>query len=135
MKIVLDTNVLVSALLNPYGPPARILDLILLGTLIPCYDDRILHEYRQVLLRERFGFEPQGVEALLQYVELVGTKVIASPLAGHHAAPDPEDLMFLEAALAGEAEAVITGNVRDFPSTIRQGVRVVEPAAFLARVH
>ncbi len=134
MKIVLDTNVLVSALLNPYGPPARILDLILLGRLIPLYDDRILHECRQVLLRERFGFEPQGVEALLQHVEQVGRKVIASPLAGHHAAPDPEDCMFLEVALAGEAEAVITGNVRDFPSAIRQGVRVVAPAAFLTLV-
>ena len=132
MNIVLDTNVLVSALLNPYGPPARILDLILLGKLIPLYDDRILHEYRQVLLRERFGFEPQAVEALLQYLELVGTKVVASPLAKQKAAPDPEDLMFLEVALAGQAEVLITGNVRHFPSTIRQGIRVIEPAAFLA---
>ena len=133
MKVVLDTNVLVSALLSPYGPPARILDLILLGKLIPLYDDRILHEYRQVLLRERFGFEPQAVEALLQYVELVGMKVVASPLAGHQAAPDPEDLMFLEVALTSRAEALITGNMRHFPPAIRQGVRVVEPAAFLAQ--
>lgn len=132
MKIVLDTNVLVSALLSPYGPPARMLDLILLGQLVPLYDDRILHEYRQVLLRERFGFEPQAVEALLQYVELVGTKVVASPLAKHQAVPDPEDLMFLEVALVGQADALITGNVRHFPLAIRQGVRVVEPAAFLA---
>ena len=133
MKIVLDTNVLVSALLSPYGPPARILDLILLGKLIPRYDDRILHEYHQVLLRERFGFEPQAVEALLQYVELVGTKVVAAPLAEQKAAPDPEDLMFLEVALVGEAATLITGNVRHFPSAIRQRVRVVEPAAFLVQ--
>ena len=133
MKIVLDTNVLVSAVLSPYGPPARILDLILLGKLTPLYDDRILYEYRQVLQRARFGFEPQAVEALLQYVELVGTKVVASPLGEYKAVADPEDLMFLEVALAGQAEALITGNIRHFPSAIRQGVRVVEPATFLAQ--
>jgi putative PIN family toxin of toxin-antitoxin system len=133
VNIVLDTNVLVSALLNPYGPPARILDLILLGKLTPLYDDRILHEYRQVLLQERFGFEVQAVEALLQYVELVGMKVVASPLAKRTTAPDPDDLMFLEVALAGQAETLITGNMRHFPATIRQGIRVVEPSAFLAR--
>ena len=133
MKIVLDTNVLVSALLSPYGPQARLLDLILLDKLTPLYDDRILHEYRQVLLRERFGFEPLAVEALLQYVDLVGMKVVASPLAEQKAAPDPEDLMFLEVALAGQADAVITGNVRHFPAAIRHGIRVVEPAAFLAQ--
>ena len=133
MNIVLDTNVLVSALLSPYGPPARILDLTLLGKLIPLYDDRILHEYRQVLLRERFGFALQAVEAVLQYVELAGTKVIAAPLARRQAAPDPEDLMFLEVALVGRADALITGNVHHFPSAIRQGIRVVEPAAFLVQ--
>jgi len=65
MKIVLDTNVLVSALLSPFGPPARVLDLILVGDLIPVFDDRILAEYRQVLARERFGFDPGDVADLL----------------------------------------------------------------------
>jgi putative PIN family toxin of toxin-antitoxin system len=132
VKVVVDTNVLVSALLNPSGPPARILDLMLLDKLSPLYDDRMLHEYRQVLVRERFGFEPQAVDDLLQYVELVGTKVVASPLAKHGAAPDRDDLMFLEVALAGRADALITGNIRHFPSAIRQGIRVLKPAAFLA---
>lgn len=133
MNVVLDTNVLVSALLNPYGPPARLLDLVLLGKLIPFYDDRILFEYRQVLHRERFGFEPQAVEALLQYLELVGRRVVAAPLVGHTTVADPEDLMFLEVAHAGQAAALITGNLRHFPSNLRQGVRVVEPAVFLGQ--
>ncbi|MGH9788041.1 MAG: PIN domain-containing protein [Candidatus Acidiferrales bacterium] len=93
----------------------------------------MLHESRQVLLRERLRFEPQAVEALLRYVELVGTKVIASPLTEHKDVPDLEDLMFLEVALAGQAAALITGNVRHFPSAIRQGIRVAESAAFLAQ--
>lgn len=131
MNIVLDTNVLVSALLNPHGSPARLLDLILLGKLVPLYDDRILLEYRQVLSRERFGFEMPQVEALLQFIEEEGIKIIAPPLPSHGS--DPDDLMFLEVALSGRAGALITGNVKHFPSNMRRGVHVLNPAAFLAK--
>ena len=51
MRIVLDTNVLVSGLLNPNGTPGRILDLILGRYLTLLYDDRIIGEYSDVLAR------------------------------------------------------------------------------------
>ena len=53
MKIVLDTNVLVSSLLNPDGSPAKILNLILSEKIILLYDNRILNEYYDVLKREK----------------------------------------------------------------------------------
>jgi len=56
VKVVLNTNVLLSGLLKPYGKPAAILRLVLSGALQVAYDGRILSEYRTVLLREKFHF-------------------------------------------------------------------------------
>ena len=56
MLAVIDTNILVSALWSRNGAPARILSLIISGELIPCYDYRILCEYREVLTRPKFKF-------------------------------------------------------------------------------
>ncbi|MBN1308985.1 MAG: putative toxin-antitoxin system toxin component, PIN family [Chitinispirillaceae bacterium] len=58
MTAVLDTNVLVSALLNPYGTPSSILNLIIKEKIILAYDVRILCEYEEVLHRPRFDFSP-----------------------------------------------------------------------------
>ena len=129
MRVVLDTNVLVSALLTPFGPPARVLDLVLVGDLTPVFDDRILAEYRQVLARERFGFDPDDVTDLLRYFEAEGEHVTPRPIAV--TLPDPDDVPFLETALTAQAEALITGNVRHYPPEQRQGIVVLSPAAFL----
>ena len=93
MKVVIDTNVLVTGLLTPAGPSGRVVDLLLNGTLQPCFDDRILAEYREVLARAKFGFPPPAVNVLLAYVEGEGLAVNASPLKV--TLPDPDDVMFL----------------------------------------
>ena len=51
MRFVLDTNVLVAALLSPYGAPAAVLQVVLSGSAVVCFDARILSEYREVLRR------------------------------------------------------------------------------------
>ena len=56
MRIVLDTNVLVSGFLSPHGPPGAILRSILAASITLCLDERILTEYRDVLTRGRFAF-------------------------------------------------------------------------------
>ena len=77
MRIVLDTNVLVSGLHNPHGAPGRILDLIL-GARIPVlYDDRILAEYRDVLARPRLAIEPSLAQAVVGYIRLAGEQIMA----------------------------------------------------------
>lgn len=130
MRVVLDTNVLVSGLLNPHGAPGRVLDLMLAGGLRPLYDDRLLHEYRDVLARERFGFEASDVDALLRHLRAVGELVSAPPLPV--TLPDPDDRPFLEVAAAGGARALVTGNAADFePREGSHGVTVVSPDAFL----
>ena len=127
-RVALDTNVLVSALLNSFGAPGRVLDLVLAGELAVAYDDRVLAEWRQVLRREKFGFPAGDIEVLLGFVEGEGISVNASPLAIK--LPDQDDLPFLEVAHASEA-ALITGNTRHYPPEARRGVAVLDPASFL----
>jgi putative PIN family toxin of toxin-antitoxin system len=132
MTVVLDTNVLVSALLSPFGPPARVLDLILTGEIQLAYDDRLLVEYRQVLTRPRFDFDSRDLAGLLDYLAVEGRLVVPHPL--DVSLPDPDDLPFLE--VAAEAGAVlVTGNRRHFPADACGGVTVLTPAEFLARWH
>ena len=131
MKVVLNTNVLLSGLLKPYGKPAAILRLVLSGALQVAYDGRILSEYRTVLLREKFHFSREMVDALLEQIEAEGFFVVARPLKKH--LPDPDDEPFLEVALSGKVDALITGNKRHYPASASKGIAVLTPTEFLAR--
>jgi len=129
LRIVLDTNVLVSGLLSEAGPPGRIVSLIPENVFVPCFDARILEEYRDVLLRPHLGIAPARVERLLADLEEEGEAVVGRPLP--HRLPDPADEPFLEVAIAAGAEFLVTGNLRDFPARLRHGVAVVSPRDFL----
>jgi len=132
MRVVIDTNVIVSGILNPHGSPGRILDTLLSEAITALYDDRILSEYHEVLLRPVFGFLRSDVEALLDFVESRGEHISAEPLS--LILPDPDDLPFLEVATSGAAEALITGNARHFkPCRGQHSVLVITPADFLRR--
>ena len=130
MKIVLDTNVLVSALLTPQGLPAQILLLALAGDLTLLFDERILEEYREVLHRPRFAIPRDQLAEILEQLEADGELVAATPVTA--ALPDPDDRPFIEVALSGRADALVTGNVRHFPPDL--GVVVLSPRALLERL-
>jgi putative PIN family toxin of toxin-antitoxin system len=129
LRIVLDTNVLISGLLSVTGPPGRIVSLIPKGIFVPCFDGRILSEYREVLLRPRLGIARHFAERLLADIEEEGEIVVATPLPDR--LPDPTDDPFLEVAIAAKADLLVTGNLRHFPSRLRYGVAVVSPREFL----
>jgi putative PIN family toxin of toxin-antitoxin system len=127
--VVLDTNVLVTGLLNPYGPCGEIVRLVAAGDLRLCFDARLLAEYEEVLLRPKFGFEADKVRLFLAQLEDSGLLAVARPLPDR--LPDPDDEPFLAIALAGPAECLVTGNARHFPTPLRRGVSVLSPAEFL----
>ena len=129
MRIVLDTNVLVSGLLGPHGAPGEVVRMVAAGLIELCYDARIVAEYREVLLRPRFGFSVERVGALLEQIRSAGAPVSARPLRKR--LPDRDDEPFLEVALAGRARCLVTGNARHFPARSREGVQVVSPSRFL----
>jgi putative PIN family toxin of toxin-antitoxin system len=129
MRVVLDTNVLVAGLLKPFGPCGRIVRLVVAGELTPCFDARILGEYEEVLRRPCFEIDPRELEVVLHYIRSAGEPQASRPLPSK--LPDPDDAPFLEAAIAAEADCLITGNAKHFPPRCRLGVRVLSPAQFL----
>lgn len=129
MKIVLDTNVLVSALLTPHGTSAKILDLILKGELILLLDDRILNEYKEVLMRKKFMFNRDSVDDLIDYFVISSEHVTASNI--NLKLNDPFDLAFLEVAASGNAKALITGNKKHYPLK-KAEFKILTPSEFLA---
>ena len=128
---VIDTNVVVSGLLNPHGPSARVLDAVLDGRLKLVYDARILAEYRDVLHRPRLKLAPDKITAFLHGLQ-GQTKVTPSPLAV--AGPDADGIVFVEAALATTDKTIVTGNLADYPPEILHGARVLTPAQAAAEL-
>ena len=129
MLVVVDTNVLVSGILSHAGPPGVIVRKINAGELRLCYDERMVFEYEDVLARRELALPEAEVAVLLSRIRRWGILVAGKPLPAP--LPDPDDEVFLEAALAATAECLITGNARHFPPSCCQGVRVLSPRAFL----
>lgn len=128
MTVVLDTNVLVSAMLKPHGRCGQILDLLLDGVIDACVDDRMLSEYDAVLRYPRFDLEREPVEEVLGFMHLVAEPVGARPLPIH--LPHEDDRPFLEVAASANA-ILVTGNQRHFPKRSRRGVTVLDCAELL----
>ena len=112
MLAVIDTNVLVSALLSRDGEPAKILSLVLNGLITPCHDHRILAEYHNVLKRPKFGFPTWAVTDLLEFIAESGLSV--TPASLPTASTDEADQKFYEVAQHCRAW-LITGNLKHFP--------------------
>jgi putative PIN family toxin of toxin-antitoxin system len=132
MRVVLEPNVLVSGLLNPYRPPGRIVDLILSGRIQVLYDDRILGEYLEVLARPQLAIDSSLAQAVLGHIRLAGERIMGFPLPDNFL-PDPDDLPFAEAAISGKVQALITGNGKHFLGVEDRAVPVLSPAQFMQR--
>jgi putative PIN family toxin of toxin-antitoxin system len=129
MNIVIDTNVLVTGLLSPFGACGEIVRMISSGELTLSFDARILLEYDEVLRRPKFMFAEEKVVSLLDYIVYRGQAVAPSPL--NKSLPDPDDEPFLEVALASQAACLVTGNQKHFPVERCQGIKVFSPKEFL----
>jgi putative PIN family toxin of toxin-antitoxin system len=123
-RAVLDTNVLVSALLSPKGNAAVILGMISDGFLTPVYCRQILSEYTSVLTRPRFGFPKILVDEALDLFEVFGVPV--DPQKSDFSMPDESDRVFYDTAVTGAA-VLVTGNLKHFP----EKHFVISPADFL----
>lgn len=110
MRIVLDTNILVSALLTPNGPPGRLLAAVKRGDVTLVTSDVQIDELRNVLGRDRLSacIRPREAAALLDNLSAVG--VVATDLPDVDASPDPDDDLILAAAVAGHADLIVSGD-------------------------
>ena len=128
IRVILDTNVIVSGLLVADSLPAAILDLALQGKVKVAVSHPILAELDRVLRRPRFGFEPRKIGSFLALFKsrsrLVSPKKTLNICRG-----DLSDNRFLECAEIAKAEFLITGNKTHFPPRHRNTV-VVTPREF-----
>jgi putative PIN family toxin of toxin-antitoxin system len=130
MRLVVDTNVVVSALLKPPSVPGRALAAIGSTSAVILYDARIEAEYRDVLRRPKFrAIGPGLVDAFLAQLVARGERLGVVPAWGGPMTDD-DDRIFVEVALAGSAHAIVTGNIRDYPAGL--GFDVHPPASLLA---
>ena len=129
MKVVMDTNVLVSGLLSPGGIPASIISLVLNQKITILYDNRILQEYQNVLERPKFKFDKQVVADLMEFIKQLGEFTLPIPTVIEFT--DTGDIPFYEVASSGGVEFLITGNLKHFPKG--DGFKVVSPAKFKSR--
>jgi putative PIN family toxin of toxin-antitoxin system len=113
IREVIDTNILVSALLQPEGLPAAVWMLALSGNVQLCISDAIFAEYDEVIRRPRFKRSAHVIEGTLRSIRKLGYWV--TPIVRVEECTDPDDNMFLECAQAAEADYLVTGNLRHFP--------------------
>jgi putative PIN family toxin of toxin-antitoxin system len=133
MRIVLDTNVLVSGLLSPFGACGEIVRMLTSGMLTLCVDARIMLEYDEVLRRPRFKIDPRRIDRLIAYLEK--TAEVHAPLPLPFQLPDGDDAAFLEVASVARVDCLVTGNLKHFPAKCRGDVRVASPGECVAFYH
>lgn len=129
MRIVLDTNVLISGILNPDGNPGKILGLLINEQIRLVTDSRVSDEYHRVLKRPRFRLTDSEVSVLTDFIDSVSDEVVTGPST--LTANDPDDQKFLEVAQTAQADYLVTGNLADFPVSEATGFSIVSPADFI----
>jgi putative PIN family toxin of toxin-antitoxin system len=127
VRVVLDTNVLISACLKPEGLEAKMVARALEGGIVACVTEEVWAEYREVLLRDKFRGFRERAETMLTALEARVVRVSAGDTVS--AANDEEDNRFLECAAAAGAAYLVTGNLRHYPAEWA-GTRVVNARGF-----
>ncbi len=125
---VIDTNVLVSALLSKSDTSIirQLISCILEGKIITLYHSDIITEYQEVLSRDKFRFAPELVEAMISIIKEHGIDSERIPYDA--IMPDEDDRIFYEVTLSKEDAYLVTGNQKHYPKT----PVVVTPAEMLA---
>ncbi len=136
MRAVFDTGVFVSALIRRQGTTGAALAALRKGRFTAVYSTDILMEIIDVLGRETFRvkyqIQPEDINALIHLICLRGELVI--PLQTVQACRDPKDDIFLEAALAGAADCIVSGDADLLDMHTFEEIPILRPAEFLARL-
>ena len=130
-KIIIDTNVLVSALIQRSYPFFIVDNAFLDKNIQWCISDPILAEYHAVLSRPKFSKYPgfiASAESLLAHIELLAIKYV--PSISINIIDDPDDNKFIELAHECGADFLITGNMNDFLITNYQQTRILTPKEY-----
>jgi putative PIN family toxin of toxin-antitoxin system len=136
MRVVIDTGVLVSALLRRQGTPGEVLRALRNGRFTAVYFTEMLVEVVDVLgrpaFRDKYQIQGEDIAALINLVRLRGELVV--PAQEVSACRDPKDNKFLEAALAGQADIIVTGDEDLLALNPFERIDILRPAEFLTKI-
>lgn len=113
---VIDTNVIVSAMMNPDSIPGNVLKHALGGRIIPLINQEILDEYIRVIHRSKFGFDENDIKNVL--LSIKERAVVLDRTISNEPFIDQNDIVFYEITLTGRIDKeayLVTGNMRHFP--------------------
>ncbi|GBU24393.1 hypothetical protein R83H12_01023 [Fibrobacteria bacterium R8-3-H12] len=127
IKVVFDTNVLVSYLINGNGTPAKAVSLFYDEEIEVYYSNNIYEEYKEVLNRGHFHFDIAKITKILN--DLVEYGKLINPIASSFSIPDETDRIFYDTAKQSES-FLVTGNLKHYP----QETFILTPAEFLAKI-
>ena len=134
MRIVIDTSVLVSGLIRPQGNPGEVLKSLRDGKFTALYSNETIMEVVDVLGRNKFytkyHIEPDDISALINLIRLRGEAVV--PEAKIADCRDPKDNKFLEVALTGGADYLVSGDSDLLSLNPYKSIPILAPAEFLA---
>lgn len=123
---VIDTNVLVSAMLKWSSVPGNVLELTFSGTVVPVLNEQIIKEYRDVLSRPKFHFTEEIVSTVVDEIERLGLFVDAEELDIEM--PDPKERVFYEVVMEErktDDAYLVTGNLKHFPEKPLHGILIL----------
>lgn len=115
---VIDTNVLVSAMLKWDSIPGNIMELVFSGLIVPVMNEQIAKEYREVLRRPKFHFTEKIICDVMENIERQGVYVEVGGIDLEEMLPDPKDRIFYEIVMEErktENVYLVTGNIKHFP--------------------
>lgn len=128
MNIVLDTNILVSAVWSPGRNATKILEAVFMRRFTACYDYRIIEEYQRVLHYPKFKFTESEIDSVLEPIIKNGISVIPEAIKDIPFERDETDRKFYEAAKFCNA-VLVTGNLIHYP----EDKNIILPASFIER--
>jgi uncharacterized protein len=131
MRVVVDTNVFISSLLNTKGNPRKVIDLWRFEKITLCLSRGILAEYFAVLGRFGMSEEPEGEELMQLFQKRYNQVFITSVPTISAITEDPADNKFIECAVAADAKYIISGDRHLLNLEAYRGIKMLPPTEFL----
>lgn len=117
INAVIDTNVLVSALITRHRDAAtvKVIQHVFNGDITPLYHEDILREYKEVLSRKKFGLDYEVIQIIIDYFLKYGLS--SERVQADVELPDEDDRIFYEVSLSRAGTFLITGNLSTIPTS------------------
>ena len=136
MRAVIDTNILVRAVIKPLGTVGPVLRRLRDGDYILVYSEPLITEFVDVLnrprIKDKYGLAPEDIETVVALILLRGEAVV--PTRRITICRDPDDNMFLEAAVDGGADIIVSGDDDLLEIEAFEGIPIVTPGEFLSKL-